>query len=55
MGSQGGLLEEVTLSSLPLEPQELQHIEKQSMETSGGRTQSLPAQRTTFQGISRLF
>lgn len=43
-GSQGGLLEEVTLSSLPLEPQELTHVEKQSVETSpGGRTQSLPA------------
>ena len=46
VGSQGGLLEEVTLSSLPLESQELQHIEKQSGETSpGGRTQSLPAHR----------
>ena len=45
-GSQGGLLEEVTLSSLPLEPQGLQYTEKQGVETSPGeRTWSLPALR----------
>ena len=54
VGSQGGLLEEVTLSSLPLEPQELQHTEKRSMETSPcsaeGRTRPLPALRGPLPG-----
>lgn len=50
VGSQGGLLEELTA----IRVQELQHIEKQSMETSPcsaeGRTWSLPALRGPLPG-----